>query len=184
MPRVKTVRFARVVAKAGKPTLHITWMPPDKDPALAKAAKTHRLLTLHQTLRGSRKDYGTVGLHVGDKAQFLIFPKSLKALEDRRVIAIDYDVFAGKTVAAGSFQPARVPKRAATKRAMSSPAAQRLTDSEAEESPPTDEPEPAEAPEAPTPRSEIEKAIAELKARKPRAAIRRLEDLLTSFPEI
>lgn len=181
MPHVKTVRFAHVVAAAGKPLLHLTWLPPAKDPALARAAKAHRLLTLHQTLRGARKDYGTIGLHADDKAQFLIFPKSLAAFEDRRVIAIDYTAFAGETVAADALRPARAPKAAPGKRAL--PAG-----SSARAAPRRDAPPPAAAPqeaprEAPTARGEIEKAIAELKAKKPRAALTRLQAWLKIFAD-
>lgn len=175
MPHVKTVRFAQVVEKAGKPHQHITWTAPDKDPELAKAAKAHRLVTLHQNLRGPKKDYGTVGLHVGDHAQFLIFPKSVRAFDGRRVIAIDYDAYAGETVEIGDLRQHKPRKTSPAKKSV-----QRA----AEEPPPETDSSPPNPPvEEPTPREEIEAAVSELKQKKYAAAIRRLELWLKRFPD-
>ncbi len=55
-----------------------------------KAHRQHRVMTLHQTVRGSTKDYGTIGLQMDAHAQILVFPRSLKKFSDRRVIGIDY----------------------------------------------------------------------------------------------
>ena len=58
-------------------------------------------MTLHQELRGAKKDFGVVGFHEEDNAQYLLFPKSLKRFDDRRVIGINYDLLA-KTAPAQS----------------------------------------------------------------------------------
>ncbi len=63
------------------------------------AVKQQRVMSLHQTIRGSTKDYGTVGLQKSPKTQRLVFPKSLRSFSDRRVIAINYDLL-------GSSHPA------------------------------------------------------------------------------
>lgn len=161
MSEVKTVRFAQVVARAGQPRQHLTWLPPDKDPALARAAKAHRLLTVHQELRGGKKDYGTVGLHAGARAQFLLFPRSLAAFAARRVIAIDYAALAGAL--SSSAPPRRSATRTPARPAPAKPAPAR--------------PAPAELPKKTpeSPRSEIERALADIKARRPRSARLRLE---------
>lgn len=165
MSEVKTVRFAQVVARAGQPRQHLTWLPPDKDPALARAAKAHRLLTVHQELRGGKKDYGTVGLHAGARAQFLLFPRSLAAFAARRVIAIDYAALAGALSSSATL--AAPPRRPAT-RTPARPAPAK---------PAPARPAPAELPKKTpeSPRSEIERALADLKARRPRSARLRLE---------
>lgn len=89
---MKTVTFAQVLAKSGKPEIHLSWTPPEKDRALMAAVKQQRVMSLHQTIRGSTKDYGTVGLLKSPGTQLLVFPKSLRSFSDRRVIAINYDL--------------------------------------------------------------------------------------------
>lgn len=89
---MKTVRFSQVVARAGPPEVHVSWLPPAKDPVLKRALKEHRVMTVHQELRGTRKDFGTVGLALKGPAQILLFPKSLRRFAERKVVGIDYEV--------------------------------------------------------------------------------------------
>jgi hypothetical protein len=86
----KTIRFAEVVARFGKPSPYLAWIRPEKDPVFMNAVKARRVLTVHQELHGGRKDFGLPGFHPEKRAQYLLFPKGLARLEGRRVIAIDY----------------------------------------------------------------------------------------------
>lgn len=92
-PTMKTVRFAQLVDAAGRPELKLLWGAPEKDAELQKAIKAGRVLTIHQSNVGQKKDYGTVGFVAEKTAQYLIFPKSLKKFAGDRVVGIKYDEF-------------------------------------------------------------------------------------------
>jgi hypothetical protein len=79
-----------MVARSGRPEHYVTWSDPSRDPALRKALKAMRVLTVHQQLRGGKKDFGVVGLEAGRNAQFFVFPRSLRPFAGARVVAIDY----------------------------------------------------------------------------------------------
>lgn len=87
---MKTARFTDVVAAAGPPQVHSLWIAPGRDPALKRAVRDCRVMTIHQMLRGTKKDYGTVGLHADQSSQVLVFPKSLKKFSEARIVGIDY----------------------------------------------------------------------------------------------
>lgn len=89
---MKTARFTQVVAKCGKPVVHDQWLPPEKDAALKQAVKSGRIMTVHFHTVGTRKDYGEVGLGEGGQRVLLVFPKSLRAFKDRRIVGISYDL--------------------------------------------------------------------------------------------
>lgn len=103
---MKTVRFAELVAKAGAPEAHQMWVPPAKDAAFQRALKAHRVLTVHQENVGTKKDYGVVGFHEEPHAQFLVFPKSLREFEGRRVVGVKYELLAADSRPASSRQAA------------------------------------------------------------------------------
>jgi hypothetical protein len=88
----KTIRFAEVVAKCGRPSPYLAWTRPEKDPVFLQAVKARRVLTVHQELHGGKKDFGLPGFHPETRAQYLLFPKGLANIEGRRVIAIDYEL--------------------------------------------------------------------------------------------
>jgi hypothetical protein len=94
---MKTARFTTIVEAAGKPTSHVLWVPAEKDPSFQRAVKDHRIMTVHQDVRGTRKDYGTVGFTQGPEAQYLVFPKSLKRFTGRRVVGINYTAIAAES---------------------------------------------------------------------------------------
>lgn len=102
---MKTVRFAQVVPACGRPGVYLQFAAPARDPTLRGLVKRARVMTVHQKTRGGRKDYGTVGLHAGERSQFLVFPRSLKRFGDRRVVGIDYTLLTN--VGTGRRQPAR-----------------------------------------------------------------------------
>src|SRR5688572_25315198 len=91
---MKTVRFAEVVAKSGAPEAYQLWLPPKQDRAFQRAAKEHRVMTIHQENVGAKKDHGTVGFLEEPQAQYLIFPKTLRAFSERKVIGINYELLA------------------------------------------------------------------------------------------
>lgn len=107
---MKTVRMADVIRKAGVPRLHLAWTTPARDPELRRAIKQHRLVSLHQHARGSRKDFGEVGFVPEPGVQYLIFPHSVRSFSGRRIIAIRYEEL-GQAVSLGP--PPAKPKRAA-----------------------------------------------------------------------
>ncbi|HVY70043.1 MAG TPA: hypothetical protein VHH73_08945 [Verrucomicrobiae bacterium] len=59
---------------------------------MQKAIRADRVMTLRQTVVGHRPDSGAIGFEAGVKGQILLFPKSLRPFEGRRVIGIKYDL--------------------------------------------------------------------------------------------
>jgi hypothetical protein len=100
---MKSLRFASVVAKSGKPDVHLTLVDPARDAALQKAIKAGRVMTVHQS-RGAA-DYGTVGFEKNTSGQILIFPKSLKSFERTRIVGVKYELLDG-----ASSSPTRSPR--------------------------------------------------------------------------
>ncbi len=92
------VRFSKVVQSAGQPDIHLLWMDPTKDTVLKKAIKAHRVVTLHQATTGTQTDYGTVGFQKGVSGQILIFPKSVKAFEGKRIVGVKYELLGSKPI--------------------------------------------------------------------------------------
>jgi hypothetical protein len=88
---MKTVRFAQVIAKSGKPETHPLWTSPDKDPVFKAALESHRIMTVHQNTVGSIADHGVVGYDEDAQGTLLIFPRSIKSFANRRVVGIKYD---------------------------------------------------------------------------------------------
>lgn len=116
--KTKTVRFTQVVAKCGKPAVHDQWVVPEKDEPLKKAVKGDRVMTVHIHTVGAQKDHGEVGLVNKGQHVLLIFPKSLRAFAERRVVGINYDLLketagraAMKPRPAKAEEPPAEPKR-------------------------------------------------------------------------
>jgi hypothetical protein len=64
-------------------------------------------MTIHQTLRGGKKDFGTVGYEPGRATQLLAFPKSLRPFAGKRIIAIRYDLLLDEEKSGSSVPPVR-----------------------------------------------------------------------------
>src|ERR1700761_5182501 len=93
MPVMTTARFAQVVAKAGRPVAHLLWSDPAQDPAVQRALRAHRVMTIHLEMRGAKTAFGHVGVpEGGEKSQLLIFPRSIKAYSGARVVGINFDL--------------------------------------------------------------------------------------------
>jgi hypothetical protein len=106
---MKTVRFSKVLEACGKPEIHLLLVGPGKDKTLQAAIRSQRVMTLYQG--GGQTDYGTVGFEEGRSRQYFIFPKSLRAFEDDRIVGIKYDLLepereAAERSAANSKSPA------------------------------------------------------------------------------
>lgn len=104
----KTARFAAVVAKAGRPRVHLTFLAAVKDSELQSALKAHRVMSVVSFITGTKKDYGLAGYVEELASQVFIFPKPLKAFDDRRIVGINYDLLAAERAA-----PARKVRRQA-----------------------------------------------------------------------
>jgi hypothetical protein len=110
----KTVRFARIVDKAGQPEVHTLWLPPDKDPQLKRAEKAHQVMTVAPNPTGGKTDVGIVGFDPDSSkrgAQFLIFPKSLERFAGARVVGIKFDLVAQPKLTEARTLAAPAPKR-------------------------------------------------------------------------
>ncbi|MBV9643065.1 MAG: hypothetical protein JO334_05800 [Verrucomicrobia bacterium] len=86
-----TVRFQKIVESTGKPSVHLLWIDPAKDPILQKAVKANCVMTVHQRPSGTKTDFGTIGFEKNVAGQILIFPKSLKSFAGKRVVGVKYD---------------------------------------------------------------------------------------------
>jgi hypothetical protein len=89
---MKTIRFSEVVNSSGKPDTHLLLTAPAKDQKLQTAIKSNRVMTVYQGSGSTKADYGIVGFAEGSSRQFLLFPKTLKSFEGKRVIGIKYDL--------------------------------------------------------------------------------------------
>ena len=85
-PPLKTARFSLALAKCGRPSVHLTLVAPDKDPALRKLQRETRVMTIHRRHRGAGADYGTVGVDPERGAQLLVFPRSLRRFAGKRIV--------------------------------------------------------------------------------------------------
>src|SRR5207248_905493 len=104
----KTVRFASVVAKSGRPEPYTLWTAPEKDRHFQSALKGERVMTVHQENVGGKKDFGEVGFK--KEGSFLVFPKSLKRFAGARIIGIKYDLLE-QTEGAPSSKPKEQPPK-------------------------------------------------------------------------
>lgn len=191
---MKTARFTEVVAAAGRPQVHALWMAPDRDPELKRAVRDCRVMTLHQQLRGTKKDYGTVGLHLEGSTQVLVFPKPLRRFGDRHIVGIDYKLIQQPdpkdSVRVQVAKPKAAPKsRTAPVRGADSAHAKRELRLDQDEAPvrkkeAAAKPSPPEPPKHPALTrdellAEIRRALRELKAGKAVAAYERLNAAAT-----
>jgi hypothetical protein len=115
---MQTARFAAVVARSGRPLIHLVFAAPEKDATLQSAVRAERVMTIHQEHVGTRKDYGRVGFHPEPHAQVLIFPRSLKPFAEKRIVGIDFSLV---------DEPAALPRPAPRRAPAPRPAATRVT---------------------------------------------------------
>ena len=92
LSKTGTARFASVVEAAGKPEVVSLWTKPERDKKFMAAVRQNRVVTVKQATVGSAKDFGVVGFLREKNSSFLVFPKSLQAFKDRRIVGIKYDL--------------------------------------------------------------------------------------------
>lgn len=107
----KTIRFQALIDRSGRPDVYTPWSDPLKDRAFQKAIKENRVLTIHQNLPGT-KDYGEVGFEPDRGSQLLIFPKSLRWAESKRVVGIHYEDVAEAKFPNTPAKPRKEPRAA------------------------------------------------------------------------
>jgi len=88
----KQVRFRAIVDACGEPEIASLWTSPERDKNFRTAVRQNRVLSVKQQNVGSKKDFGQVGFLRDKNISWLIFPKTLKAFENQRVIGINYDL--------------------------------------------------------------------------------------------
>ena len=88
--KIKNARFAQVVEKAGKPEVYTLWQKPAQDRHLQSEIKNNRVMTIQKSDTGS--EFGIVGFKEQKGASYLIFPKSLKRFENKRIVGINWDL--------------------------------------------------------------------------------------------
>lgn len=87
----KTVRFAELVKKFGKPEQVVLWSALEDDRDFSKAIKERRVVTVFQQNVGSKKDYGLVGFFQKPGTVFLVFPKAISYADETKVVGIKYE---------------------------------------------------------------------------------------------
>lgn len=87
--KIETARFADVVEKAGQPEVYTLWQKPERDRHLQSSLKNHRVMTILRSDSGT--EFGIVGLKEQKSSRYLIFPKSLKPFENKRIVGIKWD---------------------------------------------------------------------------------------------
>jgi len=75
---------------AGKPEPYTLWQKPRQDRHLQSEIKNNRIMTIQKSEAGS--EFGMVGFKEKKGANYLIFPKSLKRFENRRIVGINWDL--------------------------------------------------------------------------------------------
>jgi len=88
--KVKTARFADVVETAGRPEVYTLWQKPAQDRHLQSEIKNNRMMTIKKSEAGS--EFGMVGFKEQKGASYLIFLKSLKRFENKRIVGINWDL--------------------------------------------------------------------------------------------
>ena len=88
--KVKTARFSELVEKAGRPQVYSLWQKPAQDRQLQTAIKHHRILTIQRSESGT--EFGEVGFKERKGSIYLVFPKSLKRFDNKRVVGINWEL--------------------------------------------------------------------------------------------
>jgi hypothetical protein len=86
---VKTARFAQVVEKCGEPKVYTLWQKPRADRHLQSEIRNNRVMTVQKSESGT--EFGIVGFKDRKGASYLVFPKSLKRFENKRIVGINWE---------------------------------------------------------------------------------------------
>jgi hypothetical protein len=120
----KTVRFTKVVERAGEPHAHTLWLPPDKDPELKRALAGNRVMTIEPGAGSGKTDVGHVGFDPkrSPLGQLLIFPKSLQRFAGARVVGIKFDLIEQPKLAPATELKRVTERKSARRKKSKSPA--------------------------------------------------------------
>jgi hypothetical protein len=88
--KVKTARFAEVMENCERPEVYTLWQKPAQDRHLQSMIKNHRVMTIQKSDAGTQ--FGLVGFKEAKNASYLVFPKSLKRFEGKRIVGINWDL--------------------------------------------------------------------------------------------
>ena len=92
--KAKTTRFSDLVEKCGEPEVYTLWQKPAQDRQLQSGIKNNRVMTIQKSDAG--REFGIVGFKESKGASYLVFPKSLKQFENRRIIGIKWELVQSK----------------------------------------------------------------------------------------
>src|SRR5262245_8159211 len=90
--RMKKIRFGDLVRNSGRPKTLTLWTEPESNKELQRAIRGNRVLTVHHTNAGKKRDVGEIGFKKESPAIYLIFPRALPARSNEPVIGINYDL--------------------------------------------------------------------------------------------
>src|ERR1043165_5225568 len=96
---MKKLRFGDLVRNSGRPKTFTLWTTPNKSKELQDAIRTHRVMTVHRHIVGSKADVGEIGFHQDKDALYLIFPRRLEAPAPAPVVGINYELLEEPTPA-------------------------------------------------------------------------------------
>jgi hypothetical protein len=88
--KVKTARFAQVLEKCGQPQVYTLWQKPAQDRHLQSQIKNNRVMTIQRSDGGT--EFGIVGFKERKGASYLVFPKSLKRFENKRIVGMNWEL--------------------------------------------------------------------------------------------
>jgi hypothetical protein len=88
--KIKTARFAQMVEKCGEPNVYTLWQKPRADRHLQSEIKSNRVMTVQKSESGT--EFGIVGFKDRKGAGYLVFPKSLKRFENKRIVGINWEL--------------------------------------------------------------------------------------------
>jgi hypothetical protein len=88
--KVKTARFAQVVEECGEPEVYTLWQKPAQDRHLQSQIKNNRVMTIQK--REGSVEFGMVGFKKRERAIYLMFPKSLKRFENKRIVGVKWEL--------------------------------------------------------------------------------------------
>jgi hypothetical protein len=87
--KVKTARFAQVIENCGQPQVYTLWQKPRADRQLQSKIKNNRVMTIQKS--ENRTEFGMIGFRKRKSASYLVFSKSLKRFENKRIIGINWE---------------------------------------------------------------------------------------------
>lgn len=86
----KKIRFGDLVRNSGRPRTVTLWTKPEDSPALVRARKKNRVLTVIQ--KTGKQDHAFIGFKTLPGALYLEFPRALPGAQDARVIGLNYEL--------------------------------------------------------------------------------------------